>query len=188
MPKDAGRFSSWSVLARCYEEIDRRWPDADTLQRMSYVELRQRLPELLLQRVDKITMTVSLEGREPFLDHSLVEYVLRLPQEVKIRGGRTKAILKRAIGDLLPDDLVHRRKQGFPAPMSSWVLEEEFGRFVRETLRTSPLVRDGLLDGAVVQSYVDEHFARRRDRGSLLWTLFNLSLWYRRWVLGERSA
>ena len=188
MPAGAQQFSSWSVLAGFYDEIDRRWPDADTVQRMSYVELRQRLPELLLQRVDKITMSVSLEGRVPFLDHRLVEYALRLPQEMKIRAGHTKAILKRAVQDLLPSDLLHRRKQGFPAPMSSWVFEDEFGKFVRETLRTSPLVREGFWDGAIVQSYVDDHFARRHDHGGLLWTFFNLTLWYRRWVLGERQV
>jgi len=185
MPGDTDRHDSWSVLARFYEEIDSRWSNPDVVQRMTYVELRQRLPELLLQRVDKITMSVALEGRVPFLDHRLVEYVLRLPQEIKIRGGRTKAILKRAVEDLLPEDLLHRRKQGFPAPMSSWVFEPEFGKFVRETLRSSPLVRDGFWNGTIVQSYLDQHFARRRDRGALLWTLFNLTLWYRRWILAE---
>ena len=188
MPRDAGHFSSWSVLARFFEEIDRRWPDADLVQRMTYVELRQRLPELLLQRVDKITMSVSLEGREPFLDYPFVEYALRLPMQFKVGDGTvTKRILKKAIGDLLPADLVHRRKQGFPAPMSQWVFEPKFGAFVKETLRTSSLVADGILDGAAVQTYVDEHFSRRWDRGGLLWTLFNLTLWHRRWIHGERT-
>jgi asparagine synthase (glutamine-hydrolysing) len=187
VPGSAGA-SSWSVVAPFHEEIERRWPEADRAQRMSYVELRQRLPELLLQRVDKITMSVSLEGREPFLDYPLVEYVLRLPMHYKVGAGdTTKRILKRAIGDLLPDDLVHRRKQGFPAPMSQWVMEESFGRFVRETLRDSALVRDGVLDAGGVQRIAEEHFSRRRDRGALLWTLFNLTLWYRRWIRGEPS-
>jgi len=183
------RHSSWGVLAPFYAEIDRRWPDADTVQRMTYVELRQRLPELLLQRVDKITMQVSLEGREPFLDYPFVEYVLRLPQRYKVGDGTTtKAILKKAVAGLLPDDLIHRRKQGFPAPMSAWVFEPEFGRFVRDVLDRSPLVRDGHLRAEGVRRIADEHFSRRRDRGALLWTLFNLSLWYRRWVRNEPAA
>ena len=183
------RESSWSVIESIYGEIDRRWPGADLAARMSYLELRQRLPELLLARVDKITMSVSLEGRVPFLDHRLVEYVLRLPMELKIRGGRTKALLKRAVSDLLPEDLIHRRKQGFPAPMSSWMFEGDFGKQVQEALRTSELARDGYLDASAVAKLVDEHFSRRRsDRGGLLWTLFNLTLWYRRWILRERAA
>jgi asparagine synthase (glutamine-hydrolysing) len=176
--------ASWEVVRGFHDEIERRWPDADCVQHMSYVELRQRLPELLLARVDKITMSVSLEARVPFLDHRLVEYVLRLPQAPKIRGGETKAILKRAVADLLPADLVHRRKQGFPAPMSQWVFEDEFGRQLRDTVLHSTLVREGLLDGAAVRGYVDAHFARRADHGALLWTFFNLTLWHRRWIEG----
>jgi hypothetical protein len=65
------------------------------------------------------------------------------------------------------------------------MLEGEFGRNVQETLRTSPLVRDGYLAGEAVSGYVAEHFAGRRDRSNLLWSLFNFSLWYRRWILGE---
>jgi asparagine synthase (glutamine-hydrolysing) len=186
MPGRPPGVASWDVVRAFHDEIARRWPDADCVQHMTYVELRQRLPELLLARVDKITMSVSLEARVPFLDHRLVEYALRLPQSMKIRGGRTKAILKKAVAGLLPDDLVHRRKQGFPAPMSQWVFEEDFGRYVRDTLLHSSLVRDGLLDGAVLREFVDDHFERRRDLGSLLWTFFNLTLWHRRWI--ERGA
>ncbi|RIL04483.1 MAG: asparagine synthase (glutamine-hydrolyzing) [Proteobacteria bacterium] len=174
--------ASWDVVRAFHDEMDRRWPDADCVQHMSYVELRQRLPELLLGRVDKITMSVSLEARVPFLDHRLVEYALRLPQAAKIRGGHTKAILKKAVAGLIPDDLIHRRKQGFPAPMSQWVFEQEFGRHLRDTVLHSALVRDGLLDGAAVGAYVDAHFSRRRDHGALLWTFFNLTLWHRRWI------
>jgi asparagine synthase (glutamine-hydrolysing) len=177
--------SSWEVVKAFHDEIERRWPDADCVQHMSYVELRQRLPELLLARVDKITMSVSLEARVPFLDHRLVEYVLRLPQATKIRGDQTKAILKHAVRDLLPDDLIHRRKQGFPAPMSQWVFEEEFGRRLRDTVLHSSLIRQGMLDAQTVRGYVDDHFARRHDHGSLLWTFFNLTLWHQRWIEQE---
>ncbi|CAG0991011.1 asparagine synthase (glutamine-hydrolysing) [Myxococcaceae bacterium] len=178
--------SSWSVLSAFYNEIESRWPTSDVAARMSYIELRQRLPELLLARVDKITMSVSLEGRVPFLDHRLVEYVLRLPMSLKLAGGKTKSLLKRAVGDLLPADLIERRKQGFPAPMATWMFEGEFGRDVREVLRTSELVRDGWLDGTAVAAHVDHLFQRRQMHlGGLLWTLYNMTLWYRRWILGN---
>jgi len=186
VPQRPPGLRSWDVVRAFHDEIDRRWPGADCVQHMSYVELRQRLPELLLARVDKITMSVSLEARVPFLDHRLVEYALRLPQAMKIRGDRTKAILKKAVVDLLPEDLVHRRKQGFPAPMSQWVFEHEFGNRLRETVLDSPLIREGLLDGDAVRGYVRAHFARERDWGPLLWTFFNLTLWHRRWI--ERSS
>ena len=96
VPAPSAGVPSWDAIGRSTTRSSRRWPDADVVARMSYVELRQRLPELLLARVDKITMSVSLEARVPFLDHRLVEYVLRLPGAMKVRGGRTKAILKKA--------------------------------------------------------------------------------------------
>jgi hypothetical protein len=68
--------------------------------------------------------------------------------------------------------------------MSQWVFEDEFGRQLRDTVLHSTLVREGLLDGAAVRGYVDAHFARRADHGSLLWTFFNLTLWHRRWIEG----
>lgn len=177
--------SGWSVIARFYDEIDARSPEADTVQRMTYVELCQRLPELLLARVDKITMAASIEGREPFLTHPLVEFALRLPQSVKIRGGRTKAILKDAVADLLPEDLLKRRKQGFPAPMSMWFLEDELGDLLARTLESSSLVRAGYFDGEALGRLVREHRGRHADHGTLLWTLALLSLWHRRWIEGR---
>jgi asparagine synthase (glutamine-hydrolysing) len=188
MPELTGRYSSWSMIERYYREIDERWPQADTVQRMTYIELRQRLPELLLARADKITMAASIEGREPFLAYDVVNFALRLPQAVKIRGGRTKAILRNAVADLIPADLLHRRKQGFPAPMSSWFLEEDLGRMMSGTLRTSPLVEEGYLDGDTVNRLAEEHLGRKRDHGTLLWTLLSMTLWYRRWIQGERIA
>jgi asparagine synthase (glutamine-hydrolysing) len=182
VPSAPPGVASADVVRAFHAEIERRWPDADCVQHMSYVELRQRLPELLLARVDKITMSVSLEARVPFLDHRLVEYALRLPQETKIRGDRTKAILKHAVRDLLPEDLIHRRKQGFPAPISQWVFADEFGRYLRDTVLHSSLVREGLLDGGALQGYVDAHWSGKQDRGALLWTFFNLTLWHRRWI------
>lgn len=182
MPGRPPGVSSWREIERFHAEMDRRWPDADVVAHMTYVDLRHRLPEMLLARVDKITMSVSLEARVPFLDHRLVEYALRLPGAMKVRGGQTKAILKQAVRDLLPDDLIHRRKQGFPAPMSQWLFEDEFGRHLRDTVLHSALIREGILDAGAVRGYVDAHFDRRRDHGTLLWTLFNLTLWHRRWI------
>jgi asparagine synthase (glutamine-hydrolysing) len=150
---------------------------------MTYLELRQRLPELLLARVDKITMSVGLEARVPFLDYRIVEYMLRLPLATKLENGRTKSLLKRAVEGLIPDDLIHRRKVGFPAPISQWLHDPQFGGAVREALRTSALVRDGYLDGGWIERRVEDHFGRRADHGRLLWMLFNLTLWYRRWIL-----
>jgi len=185
VPDPSSLESGWSIVGPFHDELSKRWPAADDAARITYVELRERLPELLLMRIDKILMWTSVEGREPFLEYRLVELALRLPQAMKLRGGETKALLKRAVADLLPEDLLYRRKLGFPAPMDEWFHTKKLGSLVRETLRTSPLVRDGILSGPGVQAIVDEHFSGRKGRGRWLWTLFMLSLWYRRWILGE---
>ena len=102
-------------------EIDRqargRLRDDDFGKRMIYLELKNRLAELLLMRVDKITMASSVEARVPFLDHALVEFTMRLPTDLKIRGGRTKYLLKKAMTGILPEEIIHRPKQGFGAPV-----------------------------------------------------------------------
>src|SRR3954453_14189157 len=104
---------SYEIVQRLWDDAGRERADADLFQRMTYLELKQRLAELLLMRVDKMTMATSVEARVPFLDHELVEFALALPPSVKVRDGVGKVILKEAVDGLLPRDLVYRRKQGF---------------------------------------------------------------------------
>ncbi|HOQ48450.1 MAG TPA: asparagine synthase (glutamine-hydrolyzing), partial [Candidatus Kapabacteria bacterium] len=93
-------------------------PDADYYQRMAYLELTQRLAELLLMRVDKVTMSHSIEARVPFLDHRIVEFSTALKANCKMPDGKTtKYILKKAVESILPKDIIYRRKQGFAAPV-----------------------------------------------------------------------
>ncbi len=90
---------------------------------MSYMDLNLRLPELLLMRVDKMSMGVSLEGRVPFLDHKFVELALSIPEDVKTRNGELKHILKRAVRGVIPDELIDRPKQGFGVPVYEWFFD-----------------------------------------------------------------
>ena len=113
--------SAASVVSGYYRRAVAPSPDADLLQQMSYVELSNRLPELLLMRVDKFSMAHSLEARAPFLDHELVSYALSLPQHAKISGGDTKKVLKQAVADLLPQEVFIGRKQGFRVPLPEWL-------------------------------------------------------------------
>ena len=89
---------------------------------MSYLDLNLRLPELLLMRVDKMTMASSLEARVPFLDHEVVSFALGIPDEVKLRNGILKAVLKNAVRGLIPDSVIQRPKQGFGVPVHEWLL------------------------------------------------------------------
>ena len=90
---------------------------------MSYLDLNLRLPELLLMRVDKMSMGVSLESRVPFLDHKFVELAMSIPEAVKTRNGNLKHILKKSVRGLIPDELIDRKKQGFGVPIREWFLD-----------------------------------------------------------------
>src|SRR6266576_18870 len=112
--------STYDIVRQYQETFDSVCPDADAAARMTYLELKLRLPELLLMRVDKITMANSVEARVPFLDHHLIEYAMSLPRELKIKGQSGKYILKRALGSVLPADVLYQPKRGFGAPVREW--------------------------------------------------------------------
>ena len=158
----------------------RKRSDFDMLSRMTDLELRQRLPELLLMRVDKMGMANSIEGRVPFLDHELVEFVLPLPQSLKLARGR-KGLLKHAVRDLLPAELLARPKVGFPAPVANWF--RELGEsFMRKALFESGIVRSGFLKETEVARLWAEHQRNPRRNAVHLWLLLNLSAWHAEWI------
>lgn len=174
-------FDSYKLVERLWEEAASLYPRADLLQRMTYVELKQRLAELLLMRVDKMTMATSVEARVPFLDHELVEFALALPERMKVRGGSGKYLLKRAVEPLLPREIVHRRKQGFSPPMGDWLRGPLGEQARRETLR-SGLVGRGVLDARKMERLWESHLRGQGDWSFQLWTLWNVCAWYDRWV------
>ncbi len=173
--------SSFDVVSRYLNHVEKERPDSEFLARMTYLELKLRLPELLLMRVDKITMATSVEARVPFLDHHLVEYAMGLPRSLKVEGASGKHILKRALEDVLPHDLLYTRKRGFGAPVREWFRSTLAGSFEAHVLRSTLRKRD-LLDYEFVQKMLSEHRKQSRDWGFHLWALLNLSLWYERWI------
>jgi asparagine synthase (glutamine-hydrolysing) len=174
-------LSSYDVVSEYLKHADRVWPDADFAGRMSYLELKLRLPELLLTRVDKITMATSVEARVPFLDHHLVEYAMAVSQERKVVGGSGKHILKRALEQVLPHDVLYRPKRGFGAPIKQW-FSGVTGEMLDSRLMNSSLRRRKLFDYSFIARLIDEHQRGARNWSFHLWCLLNLSLWYERWI------
>jgi asparagine synthase (glutamine-hydrolysing) len=173
--------SSIQVVNKYLKHIENERPESDFLARMTYLELKLRLPELLLMRVDKITMATSVEARVPFLDHHLVEYALGVPRSLKVEGASGKHILKRALEDILPRDLLYTRKRGFGAPVREWFRSALAEWFDSHVLQSTLRKRD-LLDYAFVSKMLTEHRNQSNDWGFHLWALLNLSLWYERWI------
>jgi asparagine synthase (glutamine-hydrolysing) len=147
---------------------------------MSFVELSNRLPELLLMRVDKFSMAHSLEARAPFLDHELVSYALSLPQAAKISGGETKKVLKEAVADVLPAAVVHRQKQGFRVPLPAW-LAGPLSQWAEERLFSRKARELDFLDFGYIEHLWLRHRSRKADQSFDLWCLINLFSWYEYW-------
>lgn len=175
---------TFNVISSFLRPFDASHPGKDALTRMIYNEFKLRLPELLLMRVDKITMSESLEARVPFLDHELVEFSMDIPEEWKTRNGVAKYLLKKAVEDLIPHDVIYRKKMGFGAPMAEW-LRGDFGKQAESAVMGSALLKRGHINVTYVQKLFDEHRSGRRDTSLYIWTLFNLTSWYDYWVEGR---
>jgi asparagine synthase (glutamine-hydrolysing) len=151
------------------------------LQRILYAHLKTRLVSLLMKQ-DKMTMAASLEVRVPFLDHRIVELAATMGDDLKIRGGQGKYILKRVARTLLPRDVVDRRKMGFPVPLSNWFRERQDSLEILLEKRTADR---GLFDPKFVQRIIQNHRHGHHDYGYLIWHLINLEHWIRIFVEGE---
>ncbi|MEW5977028.1 MAG: asparagine synthase (glutamine-hydrolyzing) [Acidobacteriota bacterium] len=165
-------FSSWEALKSIRERFEESAWDKSHLHWMTYVDLNLRLPELLLMRVDKMSMGASLEGRVPFLDHKFVELVLGISANRKIPNGNLKYLLKRTVRGVIPDELIDRPKQGFGVPVHEWFLER-LGLEARKVI-SSFCDQTGFLDRTAVSNLL----AGRH--GAQSWYLLNLALWWRR--------
>jgi asparagine synthase (glutamine-hydrolysing) len=166
-------YSSWEVLSPYRRRFEQGSWDRRPVQWMTYLDLNFRLPELLLMRVDKMSMGASLEARVPFLDHELVELAMSIPEDVKTRGGVLKAVLKRAVKGTIPDRIIEREKQGFGVPIHEWMAD-----------RLAPAMVQALDEFCDHTDVLDREEARRviaaRDpRG---WYLFNLALWWKEYL------
>lgn len=148
-------------------------PARDGLDRAQYADLKIWLPGDILTKVDRTSMAVSLEAREPLLDYRLIEFGARLPVSMRVRGGTGKWLMKQAMRRYLPDDILFRRKMGFVTPISQWFrgpLAEE----ARRIAKASSLVETGWFDAGALDAVVAEHQAGRSDHGRLLWQLMML--------------
>jgi asparagine synthase (glutamine-hydrolysing) len=172
--------SSAEIVKELYAKIDSA-KTPDFLQRMTYLDLKLRLPELLLMRVDKMTMANSIEARVPFLDHRIVELASSLPSGLKTQGGVPKYILKKAVEGIIPTDIIQRRKMGFGVPVSAW-LREDLGAVFDKVCEQTGLRDRGLLDFDAIDRMVAAHRAGSEGHAFQLWILLNLFVWYDHWI------
>ena len=160
------------VAERRYVEAYARAPAFDPLSRAQYADLKIWLPGDILTKVDRTSMAVSLEAREPLLDHRFVEFAARLPARMRLRGGTGKWLMKRALRGRLPDEILHRRKMGFVTPVSAWFRGPLAGE-AAAIARSPALAETGWFDAAAIARVAESHRAGA-DHGRLLWQLLML--------------
>jgi asparagine synthase (glutamine-hydrolysing) len=153
------------------------------LGRMTQTDLQTYLVELLMKQ-DQMSMAASIESRVPFLDHELVEYVIALPPSSKLRGWQTKVLLREALRESIPPEILNRRKMGFPVPLGTW-FRGPFATIVHEFVSSDRALDRKLLNPAAVDRLVAEHQGNRGQHGTRLWLLANLEIWQRIFLDGE---
>lgn len=174
LQKKFASITSWDALKPLYANYKEKAWEQKPLQWMSYLDLNLRLPELLLMRVDKMSMGVSLEGRVPFLDHKFVELAMSIPQKIKTKNGVLKSILKKSVRGVIPDNLIDRKKQGFGVPIYEWFFDR-LGTEMRKTLYTFCQETD-FLNFQTIQHHINQ------GDGPRVWYLYNLALWWKTFI------
>jgi len=150
----------------------------DVLNRMFAIDAETQLPDDLLMLTDKMSMAVSLECRVPFLDHDLVELAAAMPSAIKVRRGRLKHVLKESLADMLPNDILDRKKRGFGTPMGAW-LKKELAPLLSRLLAPDVVNARGLYNQPVVDRLMADHAANRIDGTDALLAMMNLEIWSR---------
>jgi asparagine synthase (glutamine-hydrolysing) len=159
---------------------------ADPLNQVLMLDMRLYLENDILVKLDRASMMASLEGRVPLLNNDFVEYATHLPLNMKLRGLRSKFLLKRALRGLLPEAILNRPKKGFGIPVADWFrgpLKEQ----MLSVLSPDRIVRKGLFDPASVARLIGDHLDGRRDNRKQLWTLFAFELWHEGYVSGAAT-
>ena len=168
------------VVAPIYSRMDSQEKRGSFLSRTILIELQHRLPELLLMRVDKMTMATSVEARVPYLDHELVEFALGIPSNLKYRRGRTKHILKEAARGILPDDIIDRPKTGFCGGVRNMIagpVAEHASQIITGSQWLQTIVEMEPVNAMLARSR-----RGRTDNSAAIWALMNLALWHSRWI------
>ncbi len=155
--------------------------------RFMYVDQHYYLTDDILYKCDRMSMAHSVEVRPPFLDHRIIEFAARLPENFKIRGGSLKWLLRRLMEKRLPQSVLKRRKEGFDIPAHQW-FRGPLKAMLHDTLSTQAVADAGLFNPAVVRRMVDDHLERRANHGYHLWGLMTLFQWMERWNIRIETA
>jgi len=157
-------------------------PDNSTLRRMLYFDQTSWLPDNLLERGDRMTMAASVEARVPFLDHKLAEFVSALPDKYRVRGLRTKWVLREAGKSVIPASILARPKVGFRVPVNEW-FRHGMRDFLLDHLQSTSSLTRAYYAPAVLDRVLAEHLDGKQNHEKVLWSLLNLEIWQRQYAI-----
>lgn len=168
-------------VTKCFHQLAAKVGTGNSLDRLLYLDSKTYLPGDIMTKVDRMSMAVSLEARAPLLDHKLIDFVTHIPASMKLAGTETKHILKRAVSDLVPAEILNRPKQGFGVPVQEWI-NQQLRERMHDVLSDHRTRQRGYVNPQYLDVLLGEHERGRRDHSTPLWALLMLELWHRQFV------
>ena len=170
-----------------FPAIDRIWEKTGNLnlvEKMLYSDFHLYLPEDLMVKIDIASMSNSLEGRSPFLDHKFIETIAGFPPELKLKNNISKYILKKKLKGFLPDEILSRRKMGFGVPIGEW-FKKDLKDYIQGILLSDKSLKRPYFRAEGIKAIVEEHIFGKVNHSHRLWTLLCFELWHRIFIDGE---
>jgi len=155
----------------------RRISHKDALTKMLYIDTKVWLPDDLLIKADKMSMATSVELRVPFLDYKLVEFAMSVPSKYKMHNSTTKYLLKKSVKSLLPKEIIHRKKKGFPVPINAW-FKGDFSEKAAAVLMDGKSLKRGIFRSDNIAKLIKTHKQGKEDYSRLLFSLIMLEFWH----------
>lgn len=174
-------IDSHRLTSNYFKNLYNKMSHGSNLRKMTYTDIKSWLPDDLLVKADKMTMAASLELRVPFLDHKLVEYATSLPDNFRLNGNQGKYLLKKFAEKYLPEEIIYRKKKGFPVPIASWFRGELYDK-VNEILLDAKSLSRGYFKQEYIESTLKRHKSGNEDLSRRIFALLNLELWHRKYI------
>jgi asparagine synthase (glutamine-hydrolysing) len=172
---------SISILPSAFDSKELNASSFSTLNYMMAIDYQTYLLDDILQKVDRATMSVSLEGREPFLDQNIIEWAAQLPMHYKYNNGNKKFILKEIVHQYIPKEMMDRPKMGFGIPIASW-LEHELKPFVDQYFDPAFIQKQDIFNNEEVQQIRKAFYNGKKERAEKIWFLLMFQMWYDKWI------
>lgn len=170
-----------AALATAFDSEELQKEHFSLLNYMMAIDYQTYLLDDILQKVDRATMSVGLEGREPFLDHRVVEWAARLPMEYKYNNGSKKFIIKEIVHKYLPKEMMDRKKMGFGIPIATW-LQTDLKPFVDKYFDDAFITKQNIFNNAEVQRVKKSFYQGKIERAEKIWFLLMFQMWYDKWM------